>query len=406
MELSPKSMDSKEKVKERRFGGLGRCRHFFWLGVAFDAVGVAVLFTGIFADLLFYDMLLYLGSIIIFISLLWWVSWYTGNIEVFPEDPVRRSSHRSSRRFSLAFGSVPNTFLRIRRQRRRRRPRVLRETDCPSPQEGQSVDCRAVESDKASAHPARPVFAANLPQHRTVQASKSLTVTACQPFAISTSRSQPVFSGTSHCYPPEPVTSQSHPQFFVSSDNHPQVAMSPGSQVPGDPQRRSKISVASQSYTLGQADSHSHFLVPVASESFPMVPMISQTYIQGSVASQNQLQHLPPASQTQPATVKSSGSHILATQVPVVPPEFAQIVHTQASLAQTSQSHSLAVQKVSKSSAEAFETVPAPSQKLTQEQPDRASSVSRAIHPATQAQQSDPSDHTPASGAVRKSHPF
>ncbi|EFB16180.1 hypothetical protein PANDA_006504, partial [Ailuropoda melanoleuca] len=64
----------------------GRCRHFFWLGVVFDTVGATLLFTGVFAPLLFYDLLLYLGSIIIFFSLLWWFFWYTGNIEVTPEE--------------------------------------------------------------------------------------------------------------------------------------------------------------------------------------------------------------------------------------------------------------------------------------------------------------------------------
>uniref|UniRef100_G3TUL8 Transmembrane protein 238 like n=2 Tax=Elephantidae TaxID=9780 RepID=G3TUL8_LOXAF len=78
----PKSAVQTTKTRS----GLGRCRHFFWLGVVFDAVGVVVLFTGVFADLFFYDLLLYLGSIIIFLSLLWWVFWYTGNIEMPPEE--------------------------------------------------------------------------------------------------------------------------------------------------------------------------------------------------------------------------------------------------------------------------------------------------------------------------------
>ncbi|XP_059125403.1 uncharacterized protein LOC131916124 [Peromyscus eremicus] len=126
-ELPRKSVD----LAKMRSEGLGRCRRFFWLGVAFDAVGVAVLFTGVFANLLFYDMLLYLGSIIIFVSLLWWIFWYTGNIEALPEDPSRRTSpragevrmHRSgSLCFSLTLRSVSNTFRRIHR---RRRPRLL-----------------------------------------------------------------------------------------------------------------------------------------------------------------------------------------------------------------------------------------------------------------------------------------
>ncbi|XP_012866660.1 PREDICTED: transmembrane protein 238 [Dipodomys ordii] len=81
MEFSKKSVEAAGKRS-----GLGRCRHFFWLGVAFDTVGATVLLTGVFADLLFYDVLLYLGAIILFISLLWWISWYTGNIELLPDD--------------------------------------------------------------------------------------------------------------------------------------------------------------------------------------------------------------------------------------------------------------------------------------------------------------------------------
>ena len=80
MEVSTNSV-----VETRKRTGLGRCRHFFWLGVVFDMVGAMVLFTGVFTDLLFYDLLLYLGSIIIFFSLLWWVFWYTGNIELTPD---------------------------------------------------------------------------------------------------------------------------------------------------------------------------------------------------------------------------------------------------------------------------------------------------------------------------------
>ncbi|XP_021506489.1 transmembrane protein 238-like isoform X2 [Meriones unguiculatus] len=142
-DVSQKSLD----LEKMRLGALGRCRQFFWLGVAFDAVGVAVLFTGVFANLLFYDMLLYLGSIIIFVSLLWWISWYTGNIEALPEDPLRRTSPRvgevsvhrcGSRRFSLTLRSVSNTFQLIRRRRRQRLlPRVLqRVSNMSSPDPG------------------------------------------------------------------------------------------------------------------------------------------------------------------------------------------------------------------------------------------------------------------------------
>ncbi|XP_059979059.1 uncharacterized protein LOC132505163 isoform X2 [Lagenorhynchus albirostris] len=131
MELSVNDVD---RTKKRC--GLGRCKHFFWLGVAFDTVGATVMFTGVFADLLFYDLLLYLGSIIIFLSLLWWVFWYSGNIELSSEEPLNRPYHLPSattlevlsqtisNRFSFNMGSVSNTFMRMR-PRRRHRQRFL-----------------------------------------------------------------------------------------------------------------------------------------------------------------------------------------------------------------------------------------------------------------------------------------
>lgn len=71
---------------ETVYQGLGRCSCAFWLAVAFDIFGLLILLIGVFADVFFYDFLIYAGAIIIFLSLIWWVFWYTGNIEVPPED--------------------------------------------------------------------------------------------------------------------------------------------------------------------------------------------------------------------------------------------------------------------------------------------------------------------------------
>ncbi|XP_034395631.1 transmembrane protein 238 [Cyclopterus lumpus] len=68
------------------YRGLGRCVCCFWLAVAFDIVGLLVLLTGVFVSVFFYDLLIYAGAIVIFLSLIWWVFWYSGNIEVPPAE--------------------------------------------------------------------------------------------------------------------------------------------------------------------------------------------------------------------------------------------------------------------------------------------------------------------------------
>ncbi|XP_041634048.1 transmembrane protein 238-like [Cheilinus undulatus] len=68
------------------YRGLGRCVCCFWLAVAFDIVGLAVLLIGVFVNVFFYDLLIYAGAIVIFLSLIWWVFWYSGNVEVPPAE--------------------------------------------------------------------------------------------------------------------------------------------------------------------------------------------------------------------------------------------------------------------------------------------------------------------------------
>uniref|UniRef100_A0A3Q4G4M3 Si:dkey-16i5.8 n=1 Tax=Neolamprologus brichardi TaxID=32507 RepID=A0A3Q4G4M3_NEOBR len=67
-------------------GGVGRCKCSFWFAVAHDILGVLIIMIGVFGGLVIHDLCVYGGAIILFLSLIWWVFWYTGNIDVPPEE--------------------------------------------------------------------------------------------------------------------------------------------------------------------------------------------------------------------------------------------------------------------------------------------------------------------------------
>ncbi|XP_060640358.1 transmembrane protein 238-like [Anolis sagrei] len=66
--------------------GAGRCRGAFWMALLFDAAGLSLLLLGSFVDVFFADLLIYSGGVGLLFSLLWWVFWYVGNIEVPPDE--------------------------------------------------------------------------------------------------------------------------------------------------------------------------------------------------------------------------------------------------------------------------------------------------------------------------------
>ncbi|KAM9038597.1 transmembrane protein 238 isoform 1-T2 [Sarcophilus harrisii] len=100
--------------------GLGRCRAALLLAVGLDVAGMVALLTGVFAHLQvqgrdFGDLLIYSGALMVFLSLLGWIFWYTGNIEISRQELERdygrrpgtlaRLAHKLSRRWSAPPGA-------------------------------------------------------------------------------------------------------------------------------------------------------------------------------------------------------------------------------------------------------------------------------------------------------------
>ncbi|CAL8263696.1 unnamed protein product [Arctogadus glacialis] len=67
---------------------VGRCLGIFLVAIFVDAVGLVLLFIGIFAPVNFGDFLVFTGSLLIFGSLVLWILWYLGNIEVPLEELI------------------------------------------------------------------------------------------------------------------------------------------------------------------------------------------------------------------------------------------------------------------------------------------------------------------------------
>ncbi|KAG8521895.1 Transmembrane protein 238 [Galemys pyrenaicus] len=60
----------------------GRCAFFLILALLLDAVGLVLLLLGILVSVDYWDFLIYTGALIMALSLLLWIIWYSINIEL------------------------------------------------------------------------------------------------------------------------------------------------------------------------------------------------------------------------------------------------------------------------------------------------------------------------------------
>lgn len=64
-----------------------RCTTLFLsLALVLDLVGLLLLLVGIFAPLSFWDFFVLSGPLLMFLSLIFWIFWYMGNLTVSEEE--------------------------------------------------------------------------------------------------------------------------------------------------------------------------------------------------------------------------------------------------------------------------------------------------------------------------------
>ncbi|XP_008434475.1 transmembrane protein 238-like [Poecilia reticulata] len=103
-------------VMEETYDGVGRCKCAFWLAVVQDVLGVLVIMVGVFSGLVIHDVFIYGGAIVIFLSLIWWIFWYSGNIDVPPEELeddvglMKTRDRRLSRAVRRVSNGIRNSF--------------------------------------------------------------------------------------------------------------------------------------------------------------------------------------------------------------------------------------------------------------------------------------------------------
>lgn len=449
----------------RRRKVLGRCRHFFWLGVVFDTVGATVLFTGVFADLRFCDLLLYGGSIVLFFSLLWWVFWYTGNIETSPERAWKRPVHVPSvamvdafsqtvgRCFSCRLCAVPDTFQRIWPGWPRRR--LLQRDDAlgmtvsgqvenqrarEDQDEGivQAVDKNRDSEDVRREHlgpKAEGVSASGppCPQAYVLRFVEGPSIHLVRPEFMSTPLDQPL--PPANLTSVAPVAPASQPLTSLPSKGVPVVSLASTSPPPDVPATTSLTAglLSSAGQPLDTLASESQTTAMVASQDRPLVSVAAQSYL--PVASVRHVQRLSPASQTQPQPAQASEqAQTLPTPVTLLQlwsaPSFqTQPVHQRVTSAvqdliqalcdtqQAPQSSAL-VQDIALSQsspaqeipkkpvAQALKTVPPTGQEPSQEVPDTVSPIPESPAPAIGVQQSVSPEGASTSTSPKNSCPL
>ncbi|XP_052618534.1 transmembrane protein 238 [Peromyscus californicus insignis] len=132
-QASPAGASSPPAPAPAPAAGLGRCRMALLLAVALDVAGMAALLTGVFAQLQvrgrdFGDLLIYSGALLVFLSLLGWILWYTGNIEISRQElerdyglrpsAIARLARKLSRRWSAPAAANPRAAPGARAARR------------------------------------------------------------------------------------------------------------------------------------------------------------------------------------------------------------------------------------------------------------------------------------------------
>ncbi|KAM9716053.1 uncharacterized protein ACNS7B_022166 [Menidia menidia] len=133
-----------EPVPERKYEGVGRCKCSFWFAVSHIILGVLIVMVGVFGGLAVHDFFIYAGAIVLFLSLIWWVFWYSGNIDVPPEEleddvgKIKQKNRSLNQAVRRASGHLSNRI----RASFRKKARAVGEN--PSCEERPATNCTEV----------------------------------------------------------------------------------------------------------------------------------------------------------------------------------------------------------------------------------------------------------------------